>query len=181
MKNDEIYDLVYSRNVNYNLPMPNKYKFIEDFIFSNKHDSILDAGCGSGNALTYFLNKSLPVFGIEISKVCCDKYLKNLPHKNIGVVEFAELNNQYDCLYCFDVLEHINLEDIDNFIEACVKLSPNCLFGIANHPDVQFGIELHPIKENKEWWIDLLSEYLNDIKVITAEHNFFILECKGKK
>jgi 2-polyprenyl-3-methyl-5-hydroxy-6-metoxy-1,4-benzoquinol methylase len=181
MKNSEIYNLVYKNNPNYNPPTPNKYEFIEEFILAGDHNSILDAGCGSGNALTYFLNKNLNVFGIEISKVCCDKYLSKLPHKNIGVVEYADDNIVYDCLYCFDVMEHIQYNEIDDFIIACLKLSKRCLFGIANHSDVQCGIELHPIKENVDWWYKILSSYFKSVKIINKEGRFFIFECKEKE
>jgi 2-polyprenyl-3-methyl-5-hydroxy-6-metoxy-1,4-benzoquinol methylase len=177
MNNAEIYNLIYTKNPNYNLPMTDKCVYVDEFIAG--HNTVLDAGCGQGNNLKRLMDSGIDILGIEISKVCCDEYLQGYPHVNSGVTEFAEgTNKTFDCLYCFDVLEHISLDSLDAFISACTKLSTRALFGIANHSDIQFGIELHPIQENCGWWENKLREKYSRVQLLHAVPNFYIIECE---
>jgi len=177
MKNKEIYDIVYSKNTEYNLPMEDKYHFIDEFIEGK--GSILDVGCGQGNNLKRLFNSGCDITGIEISEVCCNRYLSGYPHINIGLSEYADCTIEvYDCLFCFDVLEHISYEDLDIFLNSCKKLSKSVLFGIANHSDIQFDIELHIIQQDSNWWKEKLLQTFSIVDLIYNSSNFYIFEGK---
>ena len=44
----------------------------------------------------------------------------------------------------------MNQNEIDVVLKSISSISPQTLFGIANHPDSLLGIELHLIQENKD-------------------------------
>jgi len=165
------------KNNNYNI-CTDRHIFIETFLQKLKPKTVIDVGCGSGHYLKHFIN-NWNVFGIEISNICCDKYLSELPHENIDLVSFSKsTDKRFDCLYCFDVLEHIKYEDLNEFISCLVKISDNILLGIANHSDIQLGIELHIIQQNNIWWQNKLKNYFKEVTLIENENRFFVLECK---
>lgn len=158
-----------------------KYPYVSNF--ANEHGGrILDAGCGSGNYARELIKEGYDVFAIDHSKTCCEKYLKDVPHENKSLIELYDSNtDKFSCVICTDVLEHILPEEIDENLEAISNLSDNFMFGIANHPDVQFGYHVHRITEDKFWWIDKLSEYFDNVEHIADLFlgQFFFIKCSN--
>jgi 2-polyprenyl-3-methyl-5-hydroxy-6-metoxy-1,4-benzoquinol methylase len=168
LSNKEIYDIVYENIEDYNKPPPRSDKWkcrcIDQFIFDNKHDTILDVGCGSGYFLRRYHDQGLNITGIEISTVCCNKYLSGLKYYNMDTVDFANsTENKYDLLYCFGTLEHIRKQNLSGFLNACKKLSNKCLFGIANHPSSLCGMKLHTIRRWAPWWLYHIGQHFTNV------------------
>ena len=120
MNNKDLYNEVYTKHTAYNHNVEYKYSEVSKY-FNKLRESkadlkILDAGCGEGWNVKKLLRESFNVFGIEISDVCCDKFLKDLPHKCSDIISHAKEGNVYDAILCFDVLEHISKEDIQENI-----------------------------------------------------------------
>jgi 2-polyprenyl-3-methyl-5-hydroxy-6-metoxy-1,4-benzoquinol methylase len=171
LSNKEIYDIVYTNIEDYNKPLPKRdryiYRHIDQFIFNNKHDAILDVGCGAGYLLRKYHNQGLNITGVEVSTVCCNKYLSGLKYYNIDVVDFANVTeDKYDILYCFGTLEHIRKQNLGAFLGACKKLSGKCLFGIANHSSSLCGIKLHVVRRWSPWWLYHIGQHFANVTMI---------------
>ena len=180
-----IYDDVYLNSSTYAENMDelsgrkDKDPFIFPIIDKFKPNSIVDLGCGQGYYLRKFLNSGIEAFGVELSSVCCEKYLSDLPHINLDIKNFLSQNHNYDFIFCTDVLEHIPLEDTKEILALCSQTAPVALFGLANHSDIQLGNQLHVIQEDALWWENLLLNYYSKTKVITNMYGglFFFILC----
>lgn len=176
----EIYNNIYKTDRNYNNPeaskSEDKYQYVSNFI--RDYSFILDVGCGSGFNLRKMMDAGKYVFGIDISEVCCDTYLQDIPHKCTDIVSF-NCPTKFDAIICCDVLEHIELNDLDKNVSALLNLSDNVLFGIANHSDIWYNEELHLIQENKNWWIKRLLNHYSCCELVAEILNtsFFFLKC----
>ena len=174
----QVYDKTYRNVENYNFFDKMKNVFVDAYaVFID--GVVLDAGCGEGIHLKRLLAKGHNVFGIELSTVCCERYLQGVAHKNTDLVSHAAEGRRYAGIICMDVLEHIPAEDIEASIAALAAMSPSVLLGIANHSDVIQGVELHLIRENAEWWKKLLQKYFQQVDFIDSFHDdrFFLLQC----
>lgn len=182
MNNKELYNEIYTKNKAYNHNV--MYKYVEVSKFTNKirqniaNPKVLDAGCGEGWNISKLLEEKFDVFGIEISDICCAEHLQNLPHKCTDIISYSKENIKYDALICFDVLEHISYNDIDETINALSIMAPKALLGVANHSDIQFGHELHLIQQQIPYWENKFKNYYQEVNfVANLGGNFYLFEC----
>ena len=131
----KIYDQIYASVENYNFYDEIKNAYVDAFAKSIK-GGILDAGCGEGIHLKRLLREGYDVFGIEISEVCCKKFLQDVPHENTDIITYSGRGVKYSGLICMDVLEHVDPLQIGETVKALSLLAPKAFFGIANHSDV---------------------------------------------
>jgi SAM-dependent methyltransferase len=175
----ELYNWIYRRFKNYNEPATDKLPFVIDWANSLKDCRILDCGCGKGFYLNKLKKIGKSMFGIEISKVCCEGYLTEVDHLNsniiLGVAHLLANNQKFDGVLCMDVLEHIPSQDLKETVEAMSNIAPSALYGIANHPDVFEGIELHETKQPAEYWENLLSQFYTTVKTNKLSDRFFLI------
>lgn len=183
MNQKEIYDKVYREISGYNSNKTTRYDekdaVVLDF-FSRVSGTLLDVGCGAGHNLKMALSLGVDVFGIDVSEECCKRFLSGIPHQCIDIVGFCKQDRKFDNIICTDVLEHITEDSIDETLECISSISPSALFGIANHEDNLLRIELHLIRENKDWWTEKLSEYYSSVIFRKELFNgtFFFIECE---
>jgi len=183
MSQKEIYNKVYKDVAGYNSSKTTRYDekdvVVLDYL-SRANGTLLDAGCGTGHNLQIAISLGIDAFGIDISDECCRRFLNNLPHQCIDIVGFCKQNRKFDNIICTDVLEHIKKDNLDETLEYISNISPSALFGIANHEDNLLGIELHLIQENKEWWIQKLSNFYGStiVKKELFKGTFFFIECE---
>jgi 2-polyprenyl-3-methyl-5-hydroxy-6-metoxy-1,4-benzoquinol methylase len=185
MDNKELYNEIYTKNKAYNHNVMYKYVEVSKFAHSIKQSisnpKILDAGCGEGWNVSKLIEEGFDTFGIEISDVCCTTFLQNLPHKCTDIVSYSKEGITYDALLCFDVLEHISHEDIENVIAALSIMAPKCLLGVAHHSDIQFGHELHLIQEGIPWWEEKFKKHFSSVQFVNnLGGNFYLFECKNE-
>lgn len=182
-KIQDIYDAVYTDIDNYNYFDYLKNSIVDLFCQVYKGE-VLDAGCGQGIHLKRLLACEVSVFGIELSEVCCNKYLKGFPHKNSDIVSFSQNNKQFKAIICMDVLEHIPLSDLSENLTALsrmLKKGGAVLFFIANHSDKINGIELHLIQEDEHWWKEKLEQFFPHVTFLTSQfqgRGFYFFCCK---
>lgn len=178
-----VYDQIYTNIANYNVVHSQK-DLLVDFYAKSVSGNILDAGCGQGLHLKRLLQQGFETLGLEMSTVCCEKYLQELPHVNDDIVHFSEVtNSRFSGVICMDVLEHIpDAAGVRKIAESLSKISTSVLFGIANHSDVLDGIELHLIQEDSQWWLSLLRDVFKHCHVYSFrsfEGMFFAIECSN--
>lgn len=92
------------------------YQATRELIFSflktnlQKKAVILDAGCGTGGAISYISNRQVgwKIYGIDLSetaiKYCKLRMLKNIRKGNLNSLPYK--NNFFDAVICSDVLYH---------------------------------------------------------------------------
>ena len=179
MNQKSVYNVIYTKNKRYNHNVDYKYVEVQNFLKGTK-GAILDAGCGEGWNLNRIISEGYDAFGIEISDVCCDAYLKDLPHKCADIVSYAKENVKYEASICCDVLEHISIEDINETLEALSSMATRFFLGIANHSDIQFGHELHLIQKNEIEWEEILKLHFKTVKFIKKiDERFYIFHCEN--
>lgn len=175
-----IYNGIYLNIKDYNFHNLVKDIYVDTFA-AYISGRILDAGCGEGIHLKRLLKDGYDAFGIELSSVCCEKFLTGVPHDNADIISFAKKGKQFDGLICMDVLEHIPYEGIEETIESLSKLSKKAFIGIANHSDVLNGVELHLIQQNKDWWIAKLRKFYKHVNYISEQFDgrFYYFYCNN--
>ncbi|MFA7287312.1 MAG: methyltransferase [Melioribacteraceae bacterium] len=184
----DVYNKVYSEKDDYGdikHSRPDlKEKVILDFI-DNKDGTVLDIGSGSGYYLSSLINHGIHAFGIEVSDICCEKYLTSLPHKCTDIIKYSKFNTtpKFDYAICNDFIEHIYIEDLDSVLKSIVKLSGDCLFGIANHNEFLCGMQIHQIVQGVNFWIEKLNEYYKNVELVSIlmDSRFFFVKCSNKK
>jgi 2-polyprenyl-3-methyl-5-hydroxy-6-metoxy-1,4-benzoquinol methylase len=147
--------------------------------------TVVDLGCGQGHYLRKLKQDfDIDVTGVEVSRVCCETYLAGLKHVNEDIYTFLKTPARFDLLLCTDVLEHIAEDEIDAILFEAARMAPVALYGIANHSDVQAGIELHLTAKPVEWWLERLSRNYVEVRAIAELYEgrfFFILGCSADK
>lgn len=126
--------------------------------------SVLDVGCGEGEALEYFKKKNIRVFGVDGLKENIDK----LKEKNIDCYQLDLTKEHYvsdkkfDIIWCCELVEHVEEKFINNilntFLNGKVVLMTHAL-------PRQRGYH-HVNCKNDEYWIGVMEnkgfEYLKE-------------------
>jgi len=123
---DELYTLENARKFKWSSISGNlnaeRVSHLENYLTGKK---ILDAGCGGGAFVEFLSNKGFEVTGIDRF----EKFLQVAKQQNRpGTYLQGDLTNlpfqdkEFDCTYCFDVLEHI---DDQAAIQELVRVTNN--------------------------------------------------------
>lgn len=115
---------------------------------------VVEIGCGLGPRLFALQHLGVEAYGLEISKFAVEHSMaKNVYQGDVrNGVAFPEMP---DLVILYDLLEHIDYENIDNVIDIVVKLSKKyilCSIPFLGDPNLERD-PTHKIKETKEWWI----------------------------
>lgn len=155
-----------------------KWEIISKLISDIEFNNMVDLGCGRGYYLNKLLEMEKEVLGVELSAICCEKYLGELPHVCSSIDDFcAEKNRTFDLVLCMDVMEHIDPGKIDDMIEGIRSLSGTAIFGVANHKDVMLGFDLHLTIEGPNWWEDKFSKYYKNVETLIFSEKFYFFKC----
>lgn len=151
------------------------YKFAKDYALGK---DLLDIGCGEGYGSFFLSGFSRKVTGIdydqEIINYAKNKYQKdNLVFYKMDITELRFLNNRFDVICAFQLIEHIQdtksfLEDVggllnNNGVFICstpnrLDASPN-----SNTPLNRFHVKEYLCDEFKE----LLQTYFNKVEIFS--------------
>lgn len=102
--------------------LKNRWEFNEVAQRLKKGQTLVEFGCGNGDALEIFKNKGLDVLGIETNleavKIC---HNKNIAAQSIDFIEWSSKHNElYDVVCAFHLLEHMC--DVNLFFQSAKKL-----------------------------------------------------------
>jgi cyclopropane fatty-acyl-phospholipid synthase-like methyltransferase len=100
-------------------------RFIQKFLsLLNTQSTILDAACGAGRYMSFFLEKGHNVFGIDQAQGMLARVQEKFPEVQTEKVGLQEISyrEMFDGIICMDALEHISPEDwtrvLPNFQQA---------------------------------------------------------------
>jgi len=113
----------------------------------------VELGCGLGPRLYALQNIGVESYGIEISQYAVDHSMAKNVHQG-DVRNGMAFPETPDLVIAYDLLEHIDYENIDNVIDMIVRLSNKyilCSIPFLGDPNLEADPS-HKIKETKEWW-----------------------------
>jgi len=161
MSTKEIYERAYSspdyRKVSRGL---NFFRAHLD-LFPNPNATVLDIGCGTGKLLKELIEFGYNAWGIDFAHNALDTNVaEEYQHRFIeqDIREPFKIKPQFgfDLGVCFDVLEHIEEQDMVVVLQNIILSCNHVLFTIANHRD-GFGPKLglgalHVTLKSWKWW-----------------------------
>ena len=163
-----------------------EYPVIEEWARTLQKSNGLDAGTGTGNNLSIFLEKGHTVTALDISRsmlyICMNKYQPYIIQNKLNCIEFdllnlIELRSKYDWIICNRVLSNIsNIEIAFRLFAATIKSKGECLIS-----------DVHPLHEyestnlsysNNKIVIETFKHPLIKLEKAIEENNFIIVEKK---
>lgn len=126
-------------------------------------DSVLEVGCGLGPRVWAMDAVGMDASGFDISEYAIQNSL--IPSKvwveDIGNLTTSKpgegyVEDEYDLVCCYDVLEHLEGEGLDKAIENLIKLSKkHILISIPFIGDSNlYKDPTHKTFKERQWWID---------------------------
>jgi len=146
------------RKFNYNDPSHKKrFQYLTSILTKYfKFRTFLDVGCGMGHIVRNLFNEGYPVRGVEASQDAIKYYMSDLHQKGIvvkaGVEKLPFHNNEFDLVFCSDVMEHIPMFDVLASIAELVRVAKKYLVLTTNldHP-----YKYHPTMLPRKKWVEL--------------------------
>lgn len=128
-----------------------------------KPKSVIDIGCGNGDLVKGFNDRSITAFGVEGT---FNSWYGINGNKNIYIHDLRLPYNidirKFDLAICFEVAEHIEPEYVDIFLDNLCLVSNKILFSAAGPG--QKGIYHHNCQPREYWYHKLmLREYKNNL------------------
>ena len=111
---------------------------------------ILDVGSGRGTFARYASSHKLKVFCSDVDNFT--EYDSGRPFLKLDLTSDSLSVGKWDAITCLDVLEHLNSNDLDEAIASLSRMSSRAIITVANHEEIQEGIDLHLIKKPIAWW-----------------------------
>jgi len=126
--------------------------------------SVLDIGTGAGRFPAWCrANGASHAMGVDPAAMAVDAYFDERDMVRQGsAVALPFQSRCFDLVCSFDVLEHIEPDNIDRAMAEHFRVaSERVIVSIANMPDQHMVngelVELHLIQQPAEWWADLIA------------------------
>lgn len=154
-------------------------------------ESVLDLGCGIGANSTPFAKKNIFIRAIDVSKDAIDVFnntlaRENIPAERLNLIcddimtcEFCDKGEEFDAIFCIDVLPYVRASQLKNVLDKIHKaLKPKgklfCTFFFEPWPKTplvelieKLGGHFYPGREF--------------IKRILIQSGFKIIECQDRQ
>lgn len=124
-----------------------RLRALKDIQSIPKGSTYLDVGCGRGETLAIAREHGLVAFGTEIVPRLCDGV-------TVVQADITDLSfDGFDYVSCYDVLEHLPIEDVGPALNELFRVAKKSLFITTNdHRSPLGGVELHLTRNPREWW-----------------------------
>ena len=141
-------------------------RLLNECNISLENKSVLDAGAGTGEYISFFLVKRARVTAIDISENAVNHIKMKFPEVKVVVTSLEDLDRyfssyQFDIIHCFDVLYHIT-DDVawEKAIRNFVKISKKYIILHEKFSDTKPIISSKHIKwRSKEKTVTELKNY----------------------
>lgn len=143
--------------------------------------SIIDFGCGTGDAANAFIEKGFKVYAVDISDLGLRhdlRFFKSPLHKLPKTLPVADWG------FCCDVMEHLPPLWVGLSLRQMAQKVDNCYFSISGVPDAwgkKIGVTLHLTVMDGAWWLDQISDYWNDVLMTVDHGSSYEIIAKGSK
>lgn len=120
-----------------------------------KCKTAIEFGCGRGPRIFTMNQVGVPTRGIEISKYAVDSKF----HEGVEQGDLTEEDlgrGSHDLVICYDVLEHIEYEDLDIAIQNLIDHSNKYVLisvPVLGDPNLE-NDPTHTIREMAHWWVE---------------------------
>ena len=136
--------------------------YVAELYKRDGHTSVLDYGCGKGR-----LADELEHYGIS-----CTNY-------DPALEKFNFPPEPHDFVVCFDVLEHIEPDLLENVLKDLHRVTRKFgMFTVATRPadkKLPDGRNAHLIIEPRGWWLAKLDPYFRLVAPPAGDHRQFIV------
>lgn len=126
---------------------------------------VLDVGCGFGQGVAMCRNKGIEAYGVDIAEGLLPYWqMANITQfcTNSSADKIPYPDNHFDLITCFDVLEHIPEEGIDDVLKEMYRIgTSDYLMSICltlSFSKMFDGSEPHLLVKPLDWWMDKLEE-----------------------
>ena len=123
--------------------------------------SVLDIGCGIGRWLKGIMDIGITdILGLEYAYDDAKDYIYDNVKDNVKFGDATKpinLERTFDCVWSFEVAEHLPKEFAEQFVENVVNNTDRFIILTAAPPG-QGGLD-HINEQPKEYWIDLFTKY----------------------
>lgn len=181
----QVYEKAFSDpQYNSGVSQTGQYRLIRDTVKRFSPATVIDVGSGRGNVLKaiHADNPGIVIDTVDLKNFHGLQFVKT--HYDLDVaVDSVEHIGKHDLAICADVLEHIPMESINRVLSSVKSMGINHVFTIANHSDVNNGVELHLIREAILWWTRLIEQHFIVIEsgtMIPERLFYFICRSNGR-
>ena len=117
---------------------------------------VLDVGCAKGFLVEALRDRGVTAYGIDVSEYAISEVRQDIrPYCRVASVVDA-LNDQYDLVFCIEVLEHLNEEEGKQAIANICQNTGDVLFSSTPHElDDPTHINVRP----RSYWIERFAEH----------------------
>jgi len=139
-----------------------------------KCESAIEVGCGRGPRVFAMNQVGIDTDGFELSEFAVNNKL----HQNVflGDITKIDIAVKYNLVIAYDLLEHINYEDLSKVLDNLIKLSDKHILisvPVIGDPNLELD-STHIIKETKEWWIKQFAN--KGLKLVETPNHFLFKE-----
>lgn len=138
--------------------------------------TVVDLGCGTGRVSNELHHRGYRVTAVDIAANACKEFEGTFVQSSLwGLPDNMEVF-QYG--FCFDVMEHLPTEMVDQTISCIAKHTEVCYFQIANfvcHEGDKIGEHLHLTVENSQWWRRKMRKHFRFVEVIEQPKHHIVI------
>ena len=115
-----------------NIDSKELFNYLVDINNIEKHESILEFGCGSGRIGQYFINNDYNYSGLDRSENMIKTFKKLLNTKNIYQINDLSLpfeSNSFDVIICYSVVQYLsNLDEFTFLLNEMIRVSKRIIY-----------------------------------------------------
>lgn len=141
-----------NRSLSYDDPDHSKrFAFLSQLLLANfQFDTCLDAGCGLGGLVSQLTTNNKSVIGCEVSEHAVNQcQQRGMQCRLAALHDLPFHNEQFDLVFCSDVLEHLIVDDIFDAISELIRVTKRDLVLSIN---LDNPYEFHPTILSRDTW-----------------------------